>query len=153
MCHFFRTLGFVPLPVTMCHMGAGELLQAEMKERGLTKRGLARLLANGDDERIEYWRRTIYRYLDGGEPNDDVATEMERLLGKPAGHFPRRGHPESGGDLRSRLAAAEALVADLTATVESMDSTLGELVDRVGALERRPAAPRRSGGSTGGSPK
>ncbi len=117
-----------------------ELLALLMEERGLRKRGLARVLAGdgADDKDIERWRRNVYRYLAGASPEPETAELMEQKLGLPEGYFPRHQwipSPE-GQTLGERLVALERrqgeladAVGELSLAVEAVTVALERLRD------------------------
>jgi hypothetical protein len=93
-----------------------------MKERSLSARGLARLLAGPDanNQLVENWRRNIIRYRkEAAEPEEETASLMEAALGKKRGYFPRVDRGSGGSLFAQRLADLEGRVKYLEEQVEA----------------------------------
>jgi uncharacterized coiled-coil protein SlyX len=124
-----------------------ELLVALMRDRDYSINGLAGLLAGGGDHRgKEAWRRAVYRYLNGSDPEPDKAERMEAVLSLPAGYFPRfqRGRHEDGQTLGERLTALETRQrsferhqGELATAAENLAQAQERVIDRLERLARR----------------
>lgn len=87
-------------------------------------RQLARLLAETDDKRgIDRWRRNLYRYMDGGQPNEESALAMSKRLRKPSGWF-RTTQKAKDRTVPQRVQSVEKQVEELQKAVARLERQL-----------------------------
>lgn len=98
---------------------------AEEVERAGGVRQLARHLAgNGADKRaIDRWRRNVYRYLDGGQPNEESALEMSKRLRRPQDWF-RATQKAKDRTVPERVKSLEREVEEIQKTLSRIERRL-----------------------------
>jgi hypothetical protein len=127
-----------------------------MDARTVSVRGLARLMAgDGASERkIETERRRLNKYLnEGGHPEPERATQLERLLARPEGDLsaliPPRRRAELAARGAGRLEELAGRVVELEETQRTLLADLDDARTRLAQLEsegaKRQSAPRRQG--------
>ncbi len=113
----------------------GQLLQAVLDEKAMSKRGFARRLKELNGGEIESWRSQVGRILDGQVPQRRTAILLATALDKPADFFlPEPDTAAVDAAILSRI--VELLEANPHAT-EELAPLLQELADQLGEMSFR----------------
>jgi hypothetical protein len=114
-----------------------ERLTAALERAGVTRRGLAKALAEREGGEVESKRRNVYKWLAGGEPEPLRAALLAVILDSPD-----LAIVQTDGR-SSRVGELEGEVAALTQGLDALRKAHGRLLRRVAALEDVPrqAAP------------
>lgn len=122
----------------MTRAEVGARLRAVIDDEKIGVRTLARELAADDDEpeRMESWRRKLYKWLRGDHaPDPDLAVALALRFGKPTDYFVVTAEEPAAQD--ALLAVAER-IEEIAARLEAHAERLAP------PSQRRPAAQRRA---------
>lgn len=116
-------------------------LDAILKERGLSVRGLARLLAGPDAEhkQIESRRRALTRYLqEGASPERASSDEIAVALGLAPGSLPAEAEDQATRRfLGQQVEEIRGLLDELAVLIGETPPDQPSVLDRLSRLEKR----------------
>lgn len=130
-----------PATVTPSDETFAQRLDAILKERDLSVRGLARLLAGpgAEHKQIESRRRALTRYLqEGASPERASSDEIAAALGLPPGSLPAEAEDQATRRfLAQQVDEIRGLLDELSTLIGEKPPDQPSVLDRLSLLEKR----------------